>query len=136
MFVFIRISHFKPINRHFTLTKDLFNHLSNNRPIATCKPDRLPDDDGGHLIASIFKGSGDIDNLLPMNSQINRSGGKWYNMEQEWLAALRKKPPETVSVNIEPVYKNDSMRPDRFIVKYSIADGDFKRTIIKNQKGG
>lgn len=80
--------------------------------------------------------SGDIDNLLPMNSQINRSGGKWYNMEQEWLAALRKKPPETVSVNIEPVYKNDSLRPDSFIVKHVIADGNFKKSIIKNQKGG
>ncbi len=28
---------------------------------------RLPNDDGGHLIASIFKGSGNIDNLVPMN---------------------------------------------------------------------
>ncbi|MBR0592520.1 DNA/RNA non-specific endonuclease, partial [Bacillus pumilus] len=100
------------------------------------KPDRLLDDDGGHLIASIFKGSGDIDNLLPMNSQINRSGGKWYEMEQEWLAALKEVPPEKVSVSIEPVYKSDSLRPERFVVEFKIGDDDLQRSIIKNQKGG
>ncbi|PCK21353.1 hypothetical protein CEY02_08375, partial [Bacillus pumilus] len=100
------------------------------------KPDRFIDDDGGHLIASIFKGSGDIDNLIPMNSQINRSGGKWYEMEQEWLAALRKAPPEKVSVRINPVYKSDSLRPERFVVKFKIGDEDFQRTIIENKRGG
>nr|WP_255473093.1 DNA/RNA non-specific endonuclease [Rummeliibacillus sp. SL167] len=34
--------------------------------------DRLSNDDGGHLIASIFKGSGEIDNLVPMNATLNR----------------------------------------------------------------
>lgn len=38
---------------------------------------RLSDDDGGHLIASQFLGSGELDNLVPMNSQINRSGERW-----------------------------------------------------------
>ncbi|WP_420873344.1 DNA/RNA non-specific endonuclease, partial [Paenibacillus silvae] len=35
---------------------------------------RLTDDDGGHLIGAQFKGPKDIDNLVPQNSQINRSG--------------------------------------------------------------
>ncbi|WP_371261400.1 DNA/RNA non-specific endonuclease [Bacillus sp. OV322] len=39
--------------------------------------DRLPDDDGGHLIGTQFNGPGDIDNLVPKNSQINRRGGVW-----------------------------------------------------------
>ncbi len=39
--------------------------------------DRLDDDDGGHLIATIFKGSGNMDNLVPMNSNLNR--GEWKN---------------------------------------------------------
>nr|WP_235701753.1 DNA/RNA non-specific endonuclease [Bacillus altitudinis] len=43
------------------------------------------------MIASIFKWSGDIYNLVQMNSQINRSGGKWYEMEWGWLACLKKK---------------------------------------------
>ncbi|WP_407058257.1 DNA/RNA non-specific endonuclease [Tigheibacillus jepli] len=37
------------------------------------RKNRLPDDDGGYLIASIFKGSGDIDNLVSMNATLNRS---------------------------------------------------------------
>ncbi|MEH7230554.1 DNA/RNA non-specific endonuclease, partial [Bacillus safensis] len=99
------------------------------------KPDRLLDDDGGHLIASIFKGSGDIDNLLPMNSQINRSGGKWYQMEQEWLSALKEVPPEKVSVYIEAVYHSDSLRPSAFEVKYKIGEStDY--IYIKNEYGG
>ncbi|WP_445668928.1 DNA/RNA non-specific endonuclease [Niallia sp. FSL W8-0951] len=36
--------------------------------------DRLPDDDGGHLIGAQFNGPPDIDNLVPQNSQINRRG--------------------------------------------------------------
>ncbi|MGE6632172.1 DNA/RNA non-specific endonuclease, partial [Bacillus sp. NPDC077027] len=99
------------------------------------KPDRLLDDDGGHLIASIFKGSGDIDNLLPMNSQINRSGGKWYTMEQEWLTALKEVPPQHVEVSIRPIYKDDSLRPERFVVRYKIGERT-KRETIKNQPGG
>ena len=35
--------------------------------------DRLPDDDGGHLIARAFGGSKDIDNLVPQSKYINRS---------------------------------------------------------------
>lgn len=99
------------------------------------KPDRLSKDDGGHLIASIFKGSGDIDNLVPMNSQINRSGGKWYEMEQRWLKALRADPPKHVEVKIEPVYKNDSLRPSEFLVEYKIGEQKRFRT-IKNKPGG
>lgn len=32
----------------------------------------LDTDDGEHLIASIFKGSGDIDNLVLMDATLNR----------------------------------------------------------------
>ncbi|MDN4636545.1 MULTISPECIES: T7SS effector LXG polymorphic toxin [Bacillus] len=99
------------------------------------KPDRLLDDDGGHLIATIFKGSGDIDNLVPMNSQINRSGGKWYEMEQKWRKALASDPPKRVEVIIEPKYLNDSIRPSEFGVFYSI-EGKDKYLIIENKIGG
>ena len=86
---------------------------------------RLPDDDGGHLIASQFLGSGELDNLVPMNSQINRSGGKWYNMEQEWANALKE--GKEVKVKIEPIYDSDNLRPVSFKVKYNI---DGQRTKI------
>ncbi|MCY8155465.1 ribonuclease YeeF family protein [Bacillus spizizenii] len=98
--------------------------------------DRKPDDDGGHLIATQFKGSGQFDNIVPMNSQINRSGGRWYEMEQEWAKALKEEPPETVSVQIENVYQGDSLRPTLFKVKYKVGDGRYKNMTIRNQAGG
>ncbi|MBK1985940.1 DNA/RNA non-specific endonuclease, partial [Listeria ivanovii] len=100
------------------------------------REDRLPDDDGGHLIGSQFHGSGDIDNLVAQNSQINRSGGEWYSMEQEWASALKENPPRKVTVKIEPQYLGTSLRPDAFRVSYSIEGlGDFNR-FIENVAGG
>ncbi|MEK3752369.1 DNA/RNA non-specific endonuclease [Paenibacillus sp. FSL E2-8871] len=82
-------------------------------------------DDGGHLIGRQFKGSGDIDNLVPMNSQINEAGGKWHQMEQEWASALERK--ENVKVKITPQYTSNAARPDSFTVEYSIDGGRTKK---------
>ncbi|WP_257391697.1 DNA/RNA non-specific endonuclease [Mesobacillus jeotgali] len=98
--------------------------------------DRLPDDDGGHLIAAQFNGPGDIDNLVPQNSQINRRGGKWYEMEMEWANALKEIPPKKVSVAIEPHYIDNSLRPDKFKVTYQIEGELPVRKRIKNKSGG
>ncbi|WP_245590302.1 DNA/RNA non-specific endonuclease [Cohnella panacarvi] len=98
--------------------------------------DRLPDDDGGHLIGAQFQGLKDIDNLVPQNSQINRSGGEWFNMETEWANALKETPPKRVTVKIDPVYLGDSMRPDIFRITYEIEGEDLVKKIIKNQAGG
>ncbi|MBC6310023.1 hypothetical protein HCJ66_10775 [Listeria sp. FSL L7-1582] len=97
---------------------------------------RLPDDDGGHLIGSQFNGPGDIDNLVAQNSQINRSGGTWYNMEKQWANALKEIPPKKVTVKITPRYSGDSLRPDRFQVFYEIEGKGMFKKIIKNQAGG
>ncbi|MCY7864521.1 ribonuclease YeeF family protein [Bacillus spizizenii] len=98
--------------------------------------DRLPDDDGGHLIGSQFRGSGELDNLVAQNSQINRSGGEWYKMENEWAAALKEEPPRKVSVRIRPKYLGDSLRPDSFEVIYRIEGKGLFKKFIKNQAGG
>ena len=83
--------------------------------------DHLAGDDGGHLIASMFKGSGDIDSLVAMHKSVNRSGGEWYSMEKQWRDALSEVPPRRVSdVKIEPVYLNDSLRPASFNVSYQV----------------
>ncbi|GAF65112.1 hypothetical protein BTS2_2010 [Bacillus sp. TS-2] len=97
---------------------------------------RIPDDDGGHLIGAQFNGPPDIDILVPQNSQINRRGGAWYEMETEWAKALKEVPPKKVSVKIEPIYSNNSMRPDSFMVEYEIK-GQFPviREIV-NKSGG
>lgn len=92
--------------------------------------DRLPTDDGGHLIGTQFKGSGQIDNLVPQNSGINRSGGEWYKMEQEWANALKE--GSTVKVNITPNYPSSSLRPDSFKVEYFIDGERFIKTIVNS----
>ncbi|MRN53044.1 hypothetical protein GJB61_08550 [Paenibacillus sp. LC-T2] len=103
---------------------------------AAGREDRLPEDDGGHLIGSQFHGSGDIDNLVAQNSRINRSGGQWYKMETEWAKALKEIPPRIVSVRIEPLYSGNSIRPDSFEVVYEIEGKGIFEKIIKNQSGG
>ncbi|KFN02583.1 hypothetical protein D0U04_28220 [Bacillus clarus] len=104
--------------------------------VAAGREDRLPDDDGGHLIGTQFHGSGDIDNLIAQNRQINRSDGEWYNMEQEWANALGGKPPKKVTVKIEPVYQGTSLRPNYFEIVYEIeGKGIFEKT-IRNRAGG
>ncbi|HDR7325627.1 DNA/RNA non-specific endonuclease [Bacillus cereus group sp. N18] len=104
--------------------------------VAAGRQDRLVDDDGGHLIGTQFRGSGDIDNLLAQNRQINRSGGEWYKMETEWTNALKEIPPKKVSVKIKPVFVGTSLRPDSYKVVYEIeGKGIFKKT-IENRAGG
>ncbi|WP_372436406.1 DNA/RNA non-specific endonuclease [Vibrio metschnikovii] len=87
--------------------------------------DGLSDDDGGHLIASIFDGAGEQINYAPMNSNLNR--GAWKCMENEWAAALKENPPKKVKVNIRPVYGEDQKRPSKFIVDYTIDGKPYKK---------
>ncbi|ANB61629.1 DNA/RNA non-specific endonuclease [Anoxybacteroides amylolyticum] len=95
------------------------------------REDRLPNDEGGHLIASIFKGSGDIDNLVPMNATLNRS--EYKSLENTWKKALEE--GKTVEVKIEPIYKGDSSRPAKFEVEYRI-DGKKYEVTLTNYAGG
>lgn len=88
--------------------------------------DRLDDDDGGHLIATIFKGSGNMDNLVPMNSNLNR--GEWKKLENEWANALND--GDKVRVKITPNYSGNSKRPDSVVIRYKIGDED--RWRLKN----
>lgn len=72
--------------------------------------DRLASDDGGHLIANRFGGSGGLDNLVPMNSNINR--GAYKRLENRWANALEL--GKNVRVKVNPIYKGDSSRPSSF----------------------
>nr|WP_242058319.1 DNA/RNA non-specific endonuclease [Bacillus safensis] len=96
------------------------------------KPDRLLDDDGGHLIATIFKGSGDIDNLVPMNGNLNK--GEWKKLENAWADALQN--GDQVKVKITPNYKADSLRPETFDIKYKIGDDEWEIRRFDNVYGG
>ena len=92
----------------------------------------LGKDDGGHLIASIFMGSGDIDNLVPMNSNLNR--GQWKAMENAWASTLEKDKTARIQVKIKPIYEDDTSRPTKFDVKYRINNGKWIKEPFENER--
>jgi predicted ribonuclease toxin of YeeF-YezG toxin-antitoxin module len=96
------------------------------------REDRRPDDDGGHLIATIFKGSGGLDNLVPMNGNLNK--GEWKKLENMWATALEK--GKSVEVKINPKYQGNSQRPVSFDIEYKIGDGKWKFKEFKDKPGG
>lgn len=96
--------------------------------------DRKEDDDGGHLIASIFKGSGDFDNLVPMNGNLNK--GEWRKLENSWSSALNAKPPKDVKVKITPIYEGNSQRPASFKIEQTINNKKLRPKFFKNTPGG
>ncbi|MFJ7744771.1 DNA/RNA non-specific endonuclease [Peribacillus sp. NPDC097295] len=98
------------------------------------REDRLPDDQGGHLIASIFKGSGQLDNLVPMNANLNM--GEWKKLESSWAKALDSNPPKTVEVKIYPVYEGNSIRPTSFDIEYKVDNGRWEIREFENKPGG
>ncbi|AZZ55549.1 DNA/RNA non-specific endonuclease [Rathayibacter iranicus] len=52
-------------------------------------PDKLPTGDAAHLIADVFDGSPELDNLLSQATVLNRgAGSKWTEMERAWRKAL------------------------------------------------
>ena len=95
--------------------------------------DGLDQDEGGHLIASIFDGPGEQINYAAMDGNLNK--GAWKRMENKWASALKSTPPKNVEVNINAVYKEASKRPDKFVVEY-IIDGEPKVVVFKNAPGG
>jgi len=79
---------------------------------------RRETDEGGHLIGTRFAGSGELENLVPENSGVNRSGFK--ALENEWAAELED--GNDVYVEVEPVYQDGTERPHVIMGKYDITD--------------
>ncbi len=98
------------------------------------RDDRKEDDDGGHLIASIFKGSGGFDNLVPMNGNLNK--GEWKKLENSWSSALNAKPPKDVKVKIIPIYEGNSQRPVGFEINQKVGNRRWEKIDFKNTPGG
>ena len=80
--------------------------------------DRLPDDHGGHLIAKIFGGSGELDNLVAMDKIVNTV--KYRKLEKEWTEGLQA--GKNVNVKITLDYAEVNKRPTGFHVEYIIGD--------------
>ncbi|MBW8186308.1 DNA/RNA non-specific endonuclease [Shewanella nanhaiensis] len=95
--------------------------------------DGLDDDEGGHIIASIFNGPGEQINYAAMDGNLNK--GAWKRMENKWADALKGDPPKKVSVSIDAIYDEGSNRPEAFDITYLI-DGKKKSVTLINQPGG
>lgn len=90
---------------------------------------QLPNDDDGHLIATIFGGEGNIDNLISIDKTVNRSGGACYKLEQEGKEAIEDN--KFVSVEIYLIYEDNTIRPRSIKVVY-FTDGVRKVKEVKN----
>lgn len=87
-------------------------------------------DERGHLIADRFNGSGELENLVPMDSKLNR--GDYKKLENTLADAVNG--GADVRLKVEPVYEGDNVRPSEFRVSYSI-DGEKDVIVFKNRSG-
>ena len=93
------------------------------------KGDMRKTDDRGHLIADRFNGSGGIENLIPMDSDLNQHGD-YMKMENTLADAMQD--GAKVELKVEPIYDSNSTRPSEFRVTYSI-DGEKEVAVFKNE---
>ena len=82
--------------------------------------DRALNDDGGHLIATRFGGSPELDNLVAENTYINRA--EYKRLENAWARDLEA--GNRVVVNIKPYYGVDSQRPTHIAGDYTVIRPD------------
>lgn len=80
------------------------------------KASLIEGDDGGHLIARRFGGNSNIDNLVSMDSNLNR--GEYKRMENNIANALEDK--QNVSLGIKVKYQPGELRPQWFDINYTI----------------
>lgn len=94
-------------------------------------------DDGGHLIATRFEGSGEKDNLVAQNYNLNR--GAYKKMENGWAKTLEEKDDSgnqkyDIHVEIKSVYRGDCERPGAFIANETITDKDSGEVISRQTR--
>lgn len=78
--------------------------------------DRLPGDQGGHIFGTWFGGPGEGVNLLAMSKTVNLS--EYKKLEGTWAEAIAE--GKKIDVNVVPVYKDGSLRPDSFKVSWKV----------------
>ena len=92
-------------------------------------PGKETGDHSGHLIGDIFGGSGNYDNLISMKGRVNLSDFK--KLENKWKRALDAK--ERVYVKITLDYIGNEIRPDSFLITYSIGEKALIKKVIFNK---
>ncbi|WP_454859582.1 DNA/RNA non-specific endonuclease [Promicromonospora soli] len=94
-------------------------------------PDRQAGDHAGHIFARIFKGPGELVNLVPMvGSEVNLSVYKI--LENRWKKAI-KEDAKTVRVEVRLTYRSAARRPDALFVDYWLDDEKADPTVIHNR---
>lgn len=92
--------------------------------------DRLPNDDGGHIVSREHGGSSESDNLVAMRSTLNRGDFKiTENAETAWL-----KNGRAVHENVSLIYEGDSTRPS--IIEKTYSDGTHKNIGVFDNDAG
>ncbi|MFB5198002.1 DNA/RNA non-specific endonuclease [Neobacillus sp. KR4-4] len=118
-----RISKFETENLQLTKREDRLSHSKNT-------PGKVKGQDhAGHLAGDRFGGSPKIDNLVSQLSDVNLK--QYKKIEEEWAAALKEIPPKKVTIDVKIVYAGNDMRPEKFIVRYTI-DGKWGSKVLKN----
>ena len=118
-----RISKFETENLLLTNREERLSHSRNT-------PGKVKGQDhAGHLAGDRFGGSPKIDNLVSQLSDVNLK--QYKKVEDEWAIALKETPPKKVTVDVEIVYAGNDMRPEKFIVNYTI-DGEWGFKVFKN----
>jgi hypothetical protein len=95
------------------------------------KGDQRASDDRGHLVADRFQGGDGLENIVPMDSELNRHGD--YRKLEDMLADALK-DGATVHMDIEITYDGNSNRPSGFQVTVVI-DGEKDVYYLKNGEG-
>ena len=88
-------------------------------------------DDKGHMVGDQFGGSSGVENLVSMDRDINQ---KDFNKLENYLAKAVKAGSE-VNYKFEAKYNDDSQRPSKFVVTYTI-DGEKSVRVFINEPGG
>jgi len=92
---------------------------------------RLATDEGGHYVGRRFDGPLDDFNHFAQDMNFNR--GEYKSLENTWQRALDS--GKSVTVDIQPIYPENSLRPSELDVYYTIDDMPYLKTFI-NRRGG
>ena len=85
-------------------------------------PGNLEGDHAGQLVADVFGGSPELDNLVSQAKDVNFK--QYRDIERAWEKALKKIPPDEITdLKIEIIYDGKNTRPTAFKIEYCI-NGD------------
>ena len=123
-----------------TTAKATLSAVDRNHPRSGSSQRKLPDreagDHAGHIFARIFKGPGELVNLVPMvGGRVNLS--QYKVIENDWKRAISD--GKEVEVEIRLKYKSETRRPDALVVVYTIDELEKKRRIsnqVPRKRGG